>query len=170
MKKMIIGIIIGVIMLGTVGVLASTIISSTNVTYQDKTVNTALDELYNDVITGKNLVASAITAQGISTTANANFSTMTANIAAITKKNLSLQLLGTGNSFRAVLNDYYLIVIVTEDGVTPSISGGQVIGGIVKTEPFTGWSTWIAFIKATSTTIRCNNGTSYNRNFHIISN
>ena len=31
MKKIIIGIIIGVIMLGTVGVLASTIISSTNV-------------------------------------------------------------------------------------------------------------------------------------------
>ena len=47
MKKMIIGIIIGVIISGTVGVLASTIISSTNVTYQNKTVKESLDELYS---------------------------------------------------------------------------------------------------------------------------
>ena len=47
MKKMIIGIIIGVIISGTIGVLASTIISSTNVTYQNKTVKESLDELYS---------------------------------------------------------------------------------------------------------------------------
>ena len=49
MKKIILGIMIGVIISGTVGVLASTIISSTNVTYQNKTVNNALDELYDNV-------------------------------------------------------------------------------------------------------------------------
>ncbi|MBD9085346.1 hypothetical protein EGP64_01610, partial [bacterium] len=49
MKKIILGIIIGVIISGTVGVLASTIISSTIVTYQNKTVNNALDELYDNV-------------------------------------------------------------------------------------------------------------------------
>ena len=47
MKKIIVGIIIGVIISGTVGVLASTIISSTNVTYQNKTVKESLDELYS---------------------------------------------------------------------------------------------------------------------------
>ena len=49
MKKMIIGIMVGFIILCTVGVLASTIISSTNVTYQNKILNTALDELYDSV-------------------------------------------------------------------------------------------------------------------------
>ena len=47
MKKIIVGIIIGVIISGTVGVLASTTISSENVTYQDKTVKESLDELYS---------------------------------------------------------------------------------------------------------------------------
>ncbi len=47
MKKIILGIMIGVIISGTVGVLASTIISSTNVTYQNKTVKESLDELYS---------------------------------------------------------------------------------------------------------------------------
>ena len=47
MKKIIVGIIIGVIISGTVGVLASTIISSSNVTYQNKTVKESLDELYS---------------------------------------------------------------------------------------------------------------------------
>ena len=49
MKKIILGFILGVIISGTVGVIASTIISSTNVTYQNKTVNMALDELYDSV-------------------------------------------------------------------------------------------------------------------------
>ena len=49
MKKIILGIMIGVIISGTVGVLATTIVPSTIVTYQDKTVNTALDELYDSV-------------------------------------------------------------------------------------------------------------------------
>ena len=47
MKKIILGFILGVIISGTVGVLASTIISSTNVTYQNKTVKESLDELYS---------------------------------------------------------------------------------------------------------------------------
>ena len=47
MKKIIVGIIIGVIISGTIGVLASTIISSSNVTYQNKTVKESLDELYS---------------------------------------------------------------------------------------------------------------------------
>ncbi len=80
MKKMIIGIMIGVIISGTVGVLASTIISSTNVTYQNKTVNNALDELYNEAVTGKELVAAAITNKGISTTSNDTYETMATNI------------------------------------------------------------------------------------------
>ncbi len=49
MKKITIGIIIGIIISCTVGVLASTIVPSTIVTYQDKTLNTALDELYDSV-------------------------------------------------------------------------------------------------------------------------
>ena len=49
MKKIIIGIIIGVIISGTVGVIATTTISSKNTTYQNKTVNNALDELYDNV-------------------------------------------------------------------------------------------------------------------------
>ena len=80
MKKIIIGIIIGVIISGTVGVVASTIISSTNVTYQNKTVNTALDELYNEAATGKELIAAAITNKGITTTSTDTYETMAANI------------------------------------------------------------------------------------------
>ena len=49
MKKIILGIIIGVIISGTVGVISATIVSSTIVTYQNKTVNNALDELYDNV-------------------------------------------------------------------------------------------------------------------------
>ena len=49
MKKITIGIIIGIIISCTVGVLAATIVPAKIVTYQDKTVNTALDELYDSV-------------------------------------------------------------------------------------------------------------------------
>ena len=49
MKKIILGFILGGIIFGTIGVLAATIVSSTIVTYQDKTVNNALDELYDSV-------------------------------------------------------------------------------------------------------------------------
>ena len=80
MKKIILGFILGVIVSGTVGVLASTIISSSNVTYQNKTVNTALDELYNEAITGKELVAAAITNKGIATTSSDTYETMATNI------------------------------------------------------------------------------------------
>ena len=80
MKKMTIGIIIGGMIFGAIGVIASTTISSKNVTYQDKTVNNALDELYNEATTGKELVAAAITNKGISTTSNDTYETMAANI------------------------------------------------------------------------------------------
>ena len=56
MKKIILGFILGGIVFTLGGVVATTAISSTNVTYQDKTVNSALDELYNEATTGKELV------------------------------------------------------------------------------------------------------------------
>ena len=83
MKKMIIGIIIGGMIFGTIGVIAATTISSKNVTYQDKTVNTALDELYNEATTGKELVAAAITNKGVSTTSTDTYQTMANNINSI---------------------------------------------------------------------------------------
>ena len=49
MKNIIIGIIIGGMIFGAIGVIAATTISSKNVTYQNKTVNSALDELYNKI-------------------------------------------------------------------------------------------------------------------------
>ena len=79
MKKMIIGIIISC----TVGVVAFTTISSKNVTYQNKTVNNAFDELYNEATTGKELVAAAITNKGIPTTSTDTYETMAANINSI---------------------------------------------------------------------------------------
>ena len=90
MKKIILGIMIGVIISGTVGVVASTIISSTNVTYQNKTVNTALDELYNEAATGKELIAAAITNKGITTTSTDTYETMAANINNIDTDNSEL--------------------------------------------------------------------------------
>ena len=62
------------------GVLASTIVSSTNVIYQDKTVGGALDELYNDSSRGKELIASAISKKGIKTTSTDTFEVMANNI------------------------------------------------------------------------------------------
>ena len=87
MKKIIrnnlIGIIIGIIISGTVGVVAATTISSKNVIYQNKTVNNALDELYNEATTGKELVAAAITNKGVTTTSNDTYETMATNINSI---------------------------------------------------------------------------------------
>ena len=80
MKNIIIGIIIGGIVFTLGGVVATTAISSTNVTYQNKTVNTALDELYDKAITGKELVAAAITNKGITTTSSDTYETMAKNI------------------------------------------------------------------------------------------
>ena len=79
-KNNLIGIIIGIIISGTVGVIAATTISSKNVTYQNKTVNNALDELYNEATTGKELVAAAITNKGVSTTSTDTYQTMATNI------------------------------------------------------------------------------------------
>ena len=79
-KNNLIGIIIGIIISGTVGVIAATTISSKNVPYQNKTVNNALDELYNEATTGKELVAAAITNKGVSTTSTDTYQTMAANI------------------------------------------------------------------------------------------
>ena len=47
MKKIVLGFMVGLIISETIGVLASTIISSSNVTYQNKTVKESLDELYS---------------------------------------------------------------------------------------------------------------------------
>ena len=80
MKKIILGFILGVTISGTVGVLASTIISSTNVTYQDKTVNNALDELYDNVKNGKENIADTLTKLNINTEKNASFSILVTNI------------------------------------------------------------------------------------------
>ena len=80
MKNIIIGIIIGGIVFTLGGVVATTAISSTNVTYQNKTVNNALDELYNEAITGKELVAAAITNKGITTLSSDSYETMATNI------------------------------------------------------------------------------------------
>ncbi len=83
MKNIIIGIIIGGIVFTLGVVIAATTISSKNVTYQNKTVNSALDELYNEAVTGKELVAAAITNKGVSTTSDDTYETMATNINAI---------------------------------------------------------------------------------------
>ena len=83
MKNIIIGIIIGGIIFTLGGVVAATTISSKNVIYQNKTVNTALDELYDNAITGKELVAAAITNKGVTTTSNDTYETMATNINSI---------------------------------------------------------------------------------------
>ena len=83
MKKIIAGVIIGGIVFALGGVIAATTISSQNVTYQNKTVNSALDELYNNAVTGKELVAAAITNKGVSTTSNDTYETMATNINSI---------------------------------------------------------------------------------------
>ena len=80
MKNIIIRIIIGGIVFGVIGIVASTMISSKNVTYQNKTVNSALDELYNEATTGKELVAAAITNKGITTASTDTYETMATNI------------------------------------------------------------------------------------------
>ncbi len=80
MKKIILGFILGGIVFTLGEVVATTAISSTNVTYQNKTVNTALDELYNEATTGKELVAAAITNKGITTTSSDTYETMATNI------------------------------------------------------------------------------------------
>ncbi len=80
MKKIITGVIIGGIVFALGGVIAATTISSQNVTYQDKTVNSALDELYNEATTGKELVAAAITNKGVATTSSDTYETMAFNI------------------------------------------------------------------------------------------
>ena len=83
MKKIILGFILGGIVFTLGGVVATTAISSTNVTYQNKTVNSALNELYNEATTGKELVAAAITNKGITTTSNDTYETMANNINSI---------------------------------------------------------------------------------------
>ena len=80
MKKVIISFILGGILFGTIGVIAATTISSKNVTYQNKTVNNALDELYNEATTGKEVIAAAITNKGVSTTSGDTYETMATNI------------------------------------------------------------------------------------------
>ena len=83
MKNIIIGITIGGMIFGTVGVIAATTISSKNVTYQNKTVKESLDELYNNEVTGKELVAAAITNKGVATTSTDTYEVMANNINSI---------------------------------------------------------------------------------------
>ena len=88
-KNNLIGILIGIIF--TIGgVIAATTISSKNVTYQNKTVNSALDELYNEATTGKELVAAAITNKGITTLSSDSYETMATNINNIDTNNSEL--------------------------------------------------------------------------------
>lgn len=83
MKKIIIGFMLGGIVFTLGGVVSATVISSNQVTYQNKTVNNALDELYDEAVTGKELIAAAITNKGVSTNSNANYQTMATNIGSI---------------------------------------------------------------------------------------
>ena len=100
MKNIIIGIIIGGIVFTLGGVVATTAISSTNVTYQNKTVNSALNELYNEATTGKELVAAAITNKGITTTSSDTYETMATNInnIALGSSTVSFQLNSYGST------------------------------------------------------------------------
>ena len=102
MKNIIIGIIIGGMIFGAIGVIAATTISSKNVTYQNKTVNSALDELYNEATTGKELVAAAITNKGITTASTDTYETMATNINSLNVANTDKMgkpvLLGTTTS------------------------------------------------------------------------
>ena len=117
---------IGIIISGTIGVVASATISSKNVIYQNKTVNNALDELYNEATTGKKLMAAAITNKGISTTSNDTYETMAANINSIDTNHSKLEFLWenpnpTANFNAQTIelgvnpNDYQLIVICAID-------------------------------------------------------
>ena len=83
MKKIILGFILGGIVFTLGGVVASTLISSKNVTYQNKTVNNALDELYSEAVTGQELVAAAITNKGVTTTSSDTYEVMANNINSI---------------------------------------------------------------------------------------
>ena len=121
MKKIILGFILGGILFGTIGVLASTTISSNNVTYQNKTVSSTLDELYSSVITGKKVIAAAITSKGVSTTSNDTFETMANNINHIETNNISylgkFKIIGTkGNADGSYSAGYFdLSSMITDD-------------------------------------------------------
>ena len=80
MIKIILGFMLVSIVFTLGGVVASTLISSKNVIYQNKTVKEPLDELYNNATTGKELVAAAITNKGIATTSSDTYETMATNI------------------------------------------------------------------------------------------
>ena len=126
MKKMIIGFLLGGIIFGTIGVVASTTISSKNVTYQNKTVKESLDELYNNAVTGKELIAAAITNKGINTISSDTYEMMAANINSIDTNHSKFELLWenpnpTANFNAQTIelgvnpNDYQLIVICAID-------------------------------------------------------
>ena len=83
MKKIIIGFILGGIVFTLGGVVATTAISSSQVTYQNKTVGNALDKLYNNAVDGKEVIAAAITNKGISTTSTDTYDVMATNINSI---------------------------------------------------------------------------------------
>ncbi len=114
MKKIILGIMIEVIISGTIGVVASTTISSKNVIYQNKTVNTALDELYNEAVTGKELVAAAITNKGVTTTSSDTYEVMANNINNIKANNnleFKIRTQGYGSIITLEVSNYHYMKV-----------------------------------------------------------
>ena len=114
MKKIILGFILGGIVFTLVGVVASTMISSKNVTYQNKTVNNALDELYSEAVTGKELVAAAISNKGITTTSNDTYETMANNINSIEANNnleFKIRTQGYGSIITLEVSNYHYMKV-----------------------------------------------------------
>ena len=66
-----------------IGAQAAATIAATQVTYNDTTVKAKVDELVSNANTGKTQIATAITNKGVSTSADASFETMAANIGKI---------------------------------------------------------------------------------------
>lgn len=83
----------------------SSIITSNN-------VQGAIDQLFTSVSNGKSQIASAITDKGVSTSANASFAAMAANIAAISVgKQLEISIVSSSSS----TSTYFFIPNYTED-------------------------------------------------------
>ena len=79
-KKMVLFIFIGIIICGVIGIKAATTIQSSQVLYKDKTLDTALNEIYDDLYAGKEKLATAITSNGVETTSESTFEEMTTNV------------------------------------------------------------------------------------------
>ena len=83
-NNLVFGIIIGVILsVGINVVIANTMITSEQVTYNETTVKSKLDEFVSITNTGKSQIATAITSKGVATDSSDSFETMAANINSI---------------------------------------------------------------------------------------